>query len=145
MNLVSYARTDRSWVVAPAPIGERIVPPFGPLEGLRVIDSGRFVAGPWGGTYLGEFGAEVIHVEGPPFGPPYADPTRLLSPVVPTGAIPPLGVSESWVQYARNKLSLGLDLRRPEGREVFLDLVRRSEERRVGKECCLVCRSRWSP
>jgi len=107
--------------------GERIVPPFGPLEGIRVIDSGRFVAGPWGGTYLGEFGAEVIHVEGLPFEPPFADPTRSLTPLVPSGESPPSAVSESWVQYSRNKLSLGLDLRSPTGREVFLDLVRRSD------------------
>ncbi|HEV2165576.1 MAG TPA: CoA transferase, partial [Thermoplasmata archaeon] len=105
----------------------RIVPPFGPLEGVRVIDSGRFVAGPWAGTYLGEFGAEVIHVEGPPFAPPFSDPTRSLPPLVPEGRTPPESVSESWVQYGRNKLSLGLDLRVPRGREVFLDLVRQSD------------------
>jgi crotonobetainyl-CoA:carnitine CoA-transferase CaiB-like acyl-CoA transferase len=113
--------------VAAAVARERIVPPFGPLEGLRVIDSGRFVAGPWGATYLGEFGAEVIHVEGRPFEPPFADPTRTLPPIVPVGALPPAGVSESWVQYSRNKLSLGLDLRSPKGREVFLDLAGRSD------------------
>jgi crotonobetainyl-CoA:carnitine CoA-transferase CaiB-like acyl-CoA transferase len=113
--------------MASAAAGERIVPAFGPLEGIRVIDSGRFVAGPWGGTYLGEFGAEVIHVEGLPFGPPYADPTRSLNPVVPAGAAPPSAVSESWIQYSRNKLSLGLDLRSPAGRDVFLDLVKRSD------------------
>lgn len=100
------------------------VPPFGPLEGVRVIDCGRFVAGPWAATYLGEFGAEVIHVEGPPFAPPYSDPTRMLVPRIPEGEPAALTVSESWVQYSRNKLSLGLDFRRPEGRSVLLDLVR---------------------
>jgi crotonobetainyl-CoA:carnitine CoA-transferase CaiB-like acyl-CoA transferase len=101
----------------------RIVPGFGPLAGVRVLDSARFVAGPWAATYLGEFGAEVVHVEGPPFEPPYADATRTLRPLLPGGA-PGEEVSESWVQYSRNKLSVGLDLRRPEGREVFLDLAR---------------------
>ena len=105
----------------------RIPPPFGPLDGLTVLDSGRFVAGPWAATYLGEFGAQVIHVEGPPFAYPYADPTRRLAPTLPPGAAPQEAVSESWVQYARNKLSVGLDVRRPEGREVFLDLVRASD------------------
>ncbi|MCI4358317.1 MAG: CoA transferase [Thermoplasmata archaeon] len=105
----------------------RIVPSFGPLDGIRVIDSGRFVAGPWAATYLGEFGAEVVHVEGPPFEPPFSDPTRSLPPIVPEGRSPPQGVSESWVQYSRNKLSLGLDLRTPRGRKVFLDLVRQSD------------------
>jgi crotonobetainyl-CoA:carnitine CoA-transferase CaiB-like acyl-CoA transferase len=103
------------------------VPPFGPLEGVRVLDCGRFVAGPWAGTYLGEFGAEVIHVEGPPFVPPYSDPTRTLTPRIPEGEPAALTVSESWVQYSRNKLSLGLDFRRPEGREVLLDLVKVSD------------------
>jgi crotonobetainyl-CoA:carnitine CoA-transferase CaiB-like acyl-CoA transferase len=112
-----------SAVVDPAPI----VPPFGPLAGVRVVDSARFVAGPWAATYLGEFGAEVIHVEGPPFAPPYSDATRLLPPLLPEGASAANGVSESWVQYSRNKLSLGLDVRTPDGRATFLDLLRHSD------------------
>lgn len=106
---------------------ERIVPPFGPLQGIRVLDSARVVAGPWASTYLGEFGAEVIHVEGPPFHYPFADPTRTLPPLLPEGAPVDQSVSESWVQYSRNKLSVGLDLKRAEGRGVFLDLVRKSD------------------
>ena len=101
-------------------------PPFGPLEGLRVLESARFVAGPWAATYLAEFGARVIHIEGPPFGPPYADATRSLRPLL-AGADPADRVSESWVQYARNKLSVGLDVRDAAGRAVFLDLVRASD------------------
>jgi crotonobetainyl-CoA:carnitine CoA-transferase CaiB-like acyl-CoA transferase len=103
-----------------------IVPPYGPLAGIRVLDSARFVAGPWAATYLGEFGARVVHVEGAPFGPPYADATRTLRPLV-SGSDPADVVSESWIQYSRNKLSVGLDVRTPEGREVFLDLVRESD------------------
>ncbi len=102
-----------------------VVPSFGPLAGLRVLDSARVVAGPWASTYLGEFGAEVIHIEGPPFDRPYSDPTRTLPPLLPEGAPPGEAVSESWVQYSRNKLSVGLDLKRPEGRALFLDLLRR--------------------
>jgi L-carnitine CoA-transferase len=94
------------------------------LSGIRVLDTGRFVAAPWAATHLGEFGAEVIHVESPPFHRPYADPTRSLPPLAPPGAPAEAQVSESWVQYSRNKLSLGLDVKRPEGRQVFLDLVR---------------------
>jgi len=109
-----------------APAGS-LVPSFGPLAGVRVVDSGRFVAGPWAATYLGEFGAEVIHVEGPPFGPPYADPSRALVPTLPEGAPPDRATSESWVQYSRNKLSLGLDVRRPDGVAIFHDLIRRSD------------------
>ena len=103
-----------------------LVPPYGPLAGVRVLDSARFVAGPWAATYLGEFGARVIHIEGPPFEPPSADATRSLRPLLP-GSAPADQVSESWVQYSRNKLSVGVDLRRPEGRVVFLDLARASD------------------
>ena len=127
MNLAHYGGTP-GWTVMsddrPAP---PLVPPFGPLTGVRVVDSGRFVAGPWAATYLGEFGAEVVHVEGPPFGYPYADPSRTLVPQLPEGAPPETAVSESWVQYSRNKLSLGLDLRKDAGRAVFLDLLRRAD------------------
>jgi crotonobetainyl-CoA:carnitine CoA-transferase CaiB-like acyl-CoA transferase len=103
-----------------------IVPPYGPLAGVRVLESARFVAGPWAATYLGEFGAQVVHIEGPPFRAPYADPTRTLAPML-DGRLPGSRVSESWVQYGRNKLSVGLDVRQPRGREVFLDLVRHSD------------------
>ena len=91
-----------------------------------MLESARFVAGPWAATYLGEFGARVIHVEGPPFEPPYADPTRTLRPVLEGGARGDV-VSESWVQYSRNKLSAGLDVRQPEGRTLFLRLVEQSD------------------
>jgi L-carnitine CoA-transferase len=103
-----------------------VVPRFGPLAGVRVLDSARFVAGPWAATYLGEFGAQVIHVEGSPFGPPYADATRTLRPLL-SGKDPRDTVSESWVQYSRNKLSVGIDIRTPAGRDVFLDLGRYSD------------------
>ena len=110
----------------PSPESVPLVPAFGPLEGVRVLDSARFVAGPWAATYLGEFGARVIHVEGPPFEPPYADPTRSTRPLL-AGSTPQEAVSESWVQYSRNKLSVGLDIRRPEGKALFLRLVQESD------------------
>ncbi|MCI4346243.1 MAG: CoA transferase, partial [Thermoplasmata archaeon] len=109
------------------PRADALVPAFGPLAGLRVVDTGRFVAGPWAATHLGEFGAEVIHVEGPPFERPYADPTRGLPPLLPVGAPAEATTSESWVQYGRNKLSLGLDVRTNEGRALFLKLLARSD------------------
>jgi crotonobetainyl-CoA:carnitine CoA-transferase CaiB-like acyl-CoA transferase len=109
------------------PRADALVPAFGPLAGVRVVDTGRFVAGPWAATHLGEFGAEVIHVEGPPFERPYADPTRSLPPLLPVGAPPESATSESWVQYGRNKLSLGLDVKTPVGRRLFLKLLGRSD------------------
>ncbi|HEV2231649.1 MAG TPA: CoA transferase, partial [Thermoplasmata archaeon] len=110
MNPARYGNGPSVAVMGDRPGKGRIVPEFGPLRGVRVLDTGRLVAGPWAATFLGEFGAEVIHVEGAPFSPPYADPTRTLTPLVPVGGRPPGAVSESWIQYARNKLSLGLDL-----------------------------------
>jgi crotonobetainyl-CoA:carnitine CoA-transferase CaiB-like acyl-CoA transferase len=107
--------------------GDALPPTFGPLAGVRVLDTARFVAGPWASTYLGEFGARIVHVEGPPFGPPYSDPTRTLPPLLPEGAPTENAVSESWVQYSRNKLSVGLDLRTEAGGEVFRDLLRASD------------------
>jgi len=112
--------------VTEADRADPLVPAYGPLAGVRVLDSARFVAGPWAATYLGEFGARVIHVEAPPFGPPYADATRTLRPLLP-GSTAEDSVSESWVQYSRNKLSVGLDLRQPEGRRIFLHLARESD------------------
>jgi crotonobetainyl-CoA:carnitine CoA-transferase CaiB-like acyl-CoA transferase len=126
LNLGVYRGTSGSTSVSPARSSGPLVPEYGPLSGVRVLDSARFVAGPWAATYLGEFGAQVIHVEGPPFEPPYADATRTLRPLLPGGS-PEDSVSESWVQYSRNKLSVGLDLRNPEGRRVFLDLVGHSD------------------
>ena len=91
-----------------------------------MLESARYVAGPWAATYLSEFGATVIHVEGPPFEPPYADPTRTTRPMLDGGS-PEDAISESWVQYSRNKLSVGLDVRKPEGRQIFLKLLEQSD------------------
>ncbi len=109
----------------PRRAGARLRPPvYGPLAGVKVLDTGRVVAGPWAATLLGDLGAEVVHVEGPPFRYPYADPTRVLSPTLPESSPPEDRVSESWVQYGRNKLSLGLDISMPEGKRVLRDLLR---------------------
>jgi len=126
VNLPGYRDAPGCGGVPSSPGPVPLVPQFGPLEGIRVLESARFVAGPWAATYLGEFGARVIHVEGPPFEPPYADPTRTLRPVL-EGDAPGETVSESWVQYSRNKLSVGLDIRRPEGRALFLRLAEQSD------------------
>lgn len=124
MNLSPYA------VLSPGrPMAERtpgLVPAFGPLSGIRVLDTGRLVAGPWAATHLAQFGAEVIHVESPPFQRPYADATRALPPLLPVDGTADAKVSESWIQYARNKLSLGLDIRTPAGLRLFRELLRRS-------------------
>jgi len=85
-----------------------------PLDGIRVLDLSRLVAGNMLSLQLADQGAEVIKVEDPDKG----DPLR---------AWRVNGVSLHWKVYARNKKSLALSLRRSEGRDVLLDLVARSQ------------------
>ncbi len=82
----------------------------GPLVGLRVLELGNFIAGPFAGQLLGDYGAEVIKVETPGEG----DPMR-------TWGITHEGQGLWWPAIARNKRSVAIDMRRPAGRE----LVRR--------------------
>jgi crotonobetainyl-CoA:carnitine CoA-transferase CaiB-like acyl-CoA transferase len=89
----------------------------GPLAGVRVLDASRVLAGPFCGQVLGDLGAEVIKVERPGSG----DETRAWGP-------PFLGpLSAYYLSCNRNKRAVALDLGRPEGVEVFRELVRRSD------------------
>jgi len=81
----------------------------GTLDGVRVLDLSRLVAGNMLTQVLGDFGAEVIKVE-----PPAGDTLR---------AWQTNGVQTNWKLYARNKKSLGLELRKPEGRELLARLI----------------------
>jgi crotonobetainyl-CoA:carnitine CoA-transferase CaiB-like acyl-CoA transferase len=81
-----------------------------PLDGLRVIDISRLVAGNMVSLQLADFGAEVIKIEPP--GP--GDALRAW------GAA---GIAAQWKVYARNKKSVVLDLRKAEGRALLLRLV----------------------
>jgi crotonobetainyl-CoA:carnitine CoA-transferase CaiB-like acyl-CoA transferase len=81
-----------------------------PLDGVRVLDLSRLVAGNMLSLQLADFGAEVIKIEDPTKGDPLRD-WRVE------------GVSLYWKVYARNKKSLTLSLRGPEGRDVLLRLV----------------------
>ena len=80
----------------------------GPLDGVRVLDLSRLVAGNTLTQVLGDFGAEVIKVE-----PPAGDTLRDWQTA---------GVATNWKLYARNKKSLCLDLRKSEARELLLRL-----------------------
>jgi len=80
-----------------------------PVDGVRVLDLSRLVAGNTLTQVLGDFGAEVIKVE-----PPAGDTLR---------AWQTEGVPVNWKLYARNKKSLCLELRKPEARKLLLDLV----------------------
>ena len=84
-----------------------------PLEGLRVIELGQLIAGPFAGKMLGEFGAEVIKIEPPGSGDPLRK-WRLLHE----------GTSVWWAVQSRNKQSVSLDLRTPEGQDVIRALVK---------------------
>jgi len=89
-------------------------PRVGPLAGIRVLDLGTVVAGPFMATLLGDFGADVIKVEIPGRG----DTLRQLGPVGDRTD------SSYWfAAEARNKRSVTLDLRTPEGKDLFLRLV----------------------
>jgi formyl-CoA transferase len=89
----------------------------GALDGIRVIEVGTLISGPFAGRLLGDMGADVIKIE-PPGAP---DPIRTW------GQAEVDGKHFFWTVHARNKRSVTLNLRDPRGRELFLDLVERSD------------------
>ena len=86
----------------------------GPLTDLRVIEMGQLLAGPFCGQLLGDFGAEVIKCEQPGVG----DPMRQW------GREKPHGKSLWWPVVARNKKSVTINLRTPEGQEMVKELIK---------------------
>lgn len=89
----------------------------GPLAGLRVLDLATFIAAPYCATFLAEFGADVVKVELPGQG----DPVRKFG--TPTGC----GDSLVWLSEGRNKRSIELDLRTPEGAVRLKALVEQAD------------------
>lgn len=89
----------------------------GALEGIRVIEVGTLISGPFAGRLLGDMGADVIKIE-PPGSP---DPLRTW------GQAEVDGHHFFWTVHARNKRCITLNLREPRGREIFSDLVERSD------------------
>ena len=89
-----------------------------PLAGVRVIDVGNFLAGPYAATLMGEFGAEVIKVEHPIGG----DPMRRFG----TATEQP-DATLAWLSESRNKRSITCDLLQEQGVELFLALVAKSD------------------
>ncbi len=88
-----------------------------PMQGVRVLDCATFIAGPCCATFLGEFGAEVIKIELPQTG----------CPLRKFGTMTETGDSLPWLSESRNKQSLTLDLRTPEGAQILKDLVAKSD------------------
>src|SRR6185295_5176405 len=94
---------------------DRSRPPLGngPLQDLRVIEFGQLLAGPYVGTLLGDFGADVVKIEAPPNGDPMRDWGRLRHN----------DHSLWWSILARNKRSVTLNLRSERGQEIARQLV----------------------
>ena len=87
--------------------------PKGPLSDLVVVEMGTLIAGPFCGQILGDFGAEVIKIEDPRHG----DDTRAWAPFVG-------GWSTYYLSVNRNKKSVAIDLKSPQGRALLTDLIR---------------------
>ncbi|MEM7219073.1 MAG: CaiB/BaiF CoA-transferase family protein [Pseudomonadota bacterium] len=87
--------------------------PTGALAGLRVLELGTLIAGPFCGQLMGDMGAEVIKVEAPGVGDPMRDWGR--------------GIKVWWPLIARNKKSVTLNLRVAEGQRLLKDLVSQSD------------------
>ena len=86
-----------------------------PLQGLRVIELGQLLAGPFAGCMLGYFGAEVIKIE-----PPGGDPIRNWREIKD-------GTSLWWRSLGRNKKCISLDLKTAEGRDIVRQLMKTAD------------------
>ena len=86
--------------------------PAGPLTGLRVVELGQLIAGPFAAKTLADFGADVIKIEPPGAGDPLRK-WRLLKD----------GTSVWWQVQSRNKRSLALDLKAPEAQDIVRQLA----------------------
>jgi crotonobetainyl-CoA:carnitine CoA-transferase CaiB-like acyl-CoA transferase len=102
-DTATLASEVQAWRRAPLSPAPR--PSAGCLEGMRVLDLASFIAGPFCPLLLADLGADVVKIESPE-----GDPFRM--------------AAFAFVGWNRGKRSLVLDLKRSEGREVFLDLVR---------------------
>jgi formyl-CoA transferase len=89
----------------------------GPLAGLRLIEMGTLLAGPFCGQLMGDFGAEVIKVEPPNQGDPMRE----------WGREKAHGMSLWWPVVARNKKSVTLNLREAEGQEIARELIAKAD------------------
>jgi succinyl-CoA---D-citramalate CoA-transferase len=104
-------------VAAPAAVPSATDRPTGALAGIRVLELGTLIAGPFAGRLLGDHGADVVKVEAPN----RPDPLRTW------GQASEDGRGFFWTVHARNKRCITLDLRQPRGQELFVDLVARAD------------------
>jgi crotonobetainyl-CoA:carnitine CoA-transferase CaiB-like acyl-CoA transferase len=87
-----------------------------PLDGIRVLEVGNFMAGPFCTMQLADLGADVVKIENPAGG----DNVRLTGPFLD-------GESSNFIRLNRNKRSLALDLKPAEGKAIFLRLAQRAD------------------
>src|ERR1700680_4550845 len=87
-----------------------------PLAGIRVLEVGNYMAGPFCGMQLADLGAEVIKIENPDGG----DQVRSSAPLLD-------GEGSTFMRLNRNKRSLALDLKQLEGKEVMRRLARSAD------------------
>jgi crotonobetainyl-CoA:carnitine CoA-transferase CaiB-like acyl-CoA transferase len=87
-----------------------------PLEGVRVIELGSLIAGPYAGSLLAQFGAEVIKVETPGEGDQLRHWRKLHK-----------GTSVWWYSLGRNKKSITVDLKKEKGQQIVRDLVKTAD------------------
>ena len=88
-----------------------------PLSGIRILDLSRLLPGAYASQILADFGADVIKIEEPGSG----DYGRLMPPYLVGG------VSLYYLAMNRNKRSMTLNLKSPEGREIFLRIIRHAD------------------
>ena len=88
----------------------------GALQGLRVVEMGQLIAGPFAAKTLGDFGADVIKIEPPGAGDPLRN-WRMIQD----------GTSVWWQVQSRNKRSIALDLRNPEGQDIARALIAQAD------------------
>ncbi|GAC1455831.1 MAG: CoA transferase [Candidatus Limnocylindrales bacterium] len=98
------------------PVDTPAAPASGPLAGVRVVELGMMIAGPFAGRILADLGAEVIKVEAPGKGDPLRDWKHLHE-----------GTSLWWRVQSRNKWVVTADLRRPEGQALVRRLIEQSD------------------
>jgi len=95
--------------------------PFGPLAGLKVLELGQLIAGPFAGKFFADFGAEVIKVE-----PPADERNQGGDPIRYWRTLHE-GTSLWWHVQSRNKKSITVNLRVPEGQEIVRRLAKEAD------------------
>jgi formyl-CoA transferase len=87
-----------------------------PLQGVKVVELGTLIAGPYAASLLAQFGAEVIKVETPNEGDPLRTWRKLHQ-----------GTSFWWYSQSRNKKSITINLKEPRGQQIVRDLAQRAD------------------